>query len=74
MVKQMWMVRAGENAKLIEVFSENKYVAIGWNELGNLSSVKGKEQVRELVETARKIAYDYEHEFKVNPDDDSFRF
>ncbi len=43
----MWMVRAGKNAFLIDEFKENNIVAIGWG-LGNLKD-KSKEEIEELV-------------------------
>ena len=46
----MWMVRAGGNAYLVDDFRKNKIVAIGWDELGDLSNVKGREKIKELVE------------------------
>ncbi len=45
----MWMVRAGEDAYLIENFKNDNYVAIGW-EVGDISKVKSKEEVKVLVE------------------------
>ena len=36
MAKNMWMVRAGEGAFLIDDFKRKNYVAIGWNELDDL--------------------------------------
>jgi len=49
MVKNMWMVRAGVDAYLIDVFSKKNYVAIGWNKLGDLKSIKSKDKIKELV-------------------------
>ena len=43
----MWMVRAGRNAFLINEFKENNLVAIGWG-LGNLEN-KSKKDIEELV-------------------------
>ncbi|MDA0525427.1 restriction endonuclease [Methanococcoides alaskense] len=45
----MWMVRAGENAYLIDDFKNKNYVAIGWD-IGDISKVENKDQVKELVE------------------------
>jgi len=55
MTKTMWMVRAGEDAYLIDDFLKKKYVAIGWNKLGDISNIKSKEKLKELV----KVKYDY---------------
>jgi restriction system protein len=39
----MWMVRAGRGAKYAEMFEEGRYVAIGWDALGDLSRVSSKD-------------------------------
>lgn len=44
MNKKAWMVRA-EGGELIDFFLENKLVAIGWEQIGNLSNYKSKEQL-----------------------------
>jgi restriction system protein len=49
-MKNMWMVRAGEDAFLIDDFKKKNYVSIGWNELSDLSKVSSKEKIKELVE------------------------
>ena len=46
----MWMVRAGENAFLIDDFKEDNIVAIGW-EIGDLSG-KNPSEIKEIM--ARK--------------------
>lgn len=43
----MWMVRAGKNAVLIDDFKEKNLVAIGWD-LGNLKG-KSKEEIKNIV-------------------------
>ena len=43
----MWMVRAGENAFLIDDFKEMDIVAVGW-EIGDLSG-KTKEEIKQLM-------------------------
>jgi restriction system protein len=45
----MWTVRAGEHGRLFEEFRKKSIVAIGWNELGDLSSLKGSDQVKGLL-------------------------
>lgn len=45
----MWMVRAGEGAFLIDDFTRKNIVAIGWNQIGDISDVKRKERIKELV-------------------------
>jgi restriction system protein len=49
-MKNMWMVRAGRDAFLIEDFKKKNYVAIGWNELSDLSNTLDREKIWELVE------------------------
>ncbi len=61
MNEAMWMVRAGEGAYLIEAF-EKGYVAIGWNDIGDLSKIKDQEQIKQkYLQT-----YPGEHLSKVN--------
>jgi restriction system protein len=43
----MWMVRAGESGYLFEVFQQQGVVAIGWNEIGDLTKVDSPEAIRE---------------------------
>ena len=43
----MWMVRAGENAYLIDVFKESNVVAIGW-EVGDLSG-KSPDEIKQIM-------------------------
>ncbi len=45
---QMWMVRAGEGGYLSDEFRKQSEVAIGWNELGDLTGVTTLEKVRAL--------------------------
>ena len=52
MAKNMWMVRAGEGAFLIDGFRNKNYVSIGWNEIGDISDVKRKDKIKKLVEEA----------------------
>ena len=47
--KTMWMVRAGENAYLFDEFKSKKVVAIGWNEVGDLSNLSTPEEVKQIV-------------------------
>jgi len=44
--KTMWMVRAGEQAKLFKEFKSKKIIAIGWNELGDLSKFKDYNELK----------------------------
>lgn len=42
----VWMVRAGEGSRLFEEFSKG-YVAIGWNEMGDMSSKSDLASIRQ---------------------------
>lgn len=47
--KVMWMVRAGEGADYVEDFLKEKFVGIGWKLVGDLTSIKDAEQVKEKL-------------------------
>jgi restriction system protein len=47
---EMWMVRAGGGAFLIEEFLKNGYVAIGWIEMDNLTKIKDKGGIEKLYD------------------------
>ena len=49
MTKNMWMVRAGESAYLIDDFKKKNYVAIGWNRIKDASKIKDREEVKQLI-------------------------
>ncbi len=49
MNKIMWMVRAGENAYLFDDFESKKIIAIGWNDVGDLSKVSNPEEIKKIV-------------------------
>lgn len=42
----IWMVRAGEDAYLIEDFLKKKVVAIGWDKVGDLSRVSDVDEIK----------------------------
>lgn len=46
-MRHTWMIRAGEGGHVIEAFSKG-FVAIGWDELGDLSRAKTREAIRDL--------------------------
>ena len=48
--KPIWLVRAGRNGEQEAAALEHSVVAIGWDELGDLSTVKDKERLLELFE------------------------
>lgn len=45
----MWLVRAGESAYLIDEFKGKNAVAIGWGELGNINVVKNLQEMKKLL-------------------------
>lgn len=49
MTKNMWMVRAGEGAFLIDDFRSKNIVSIGWNKIGDVSAVKRKDKIKDLI-------------------------
>jgi restriction system protein len=49
MPKQLWVVRAGRDAIFVEDFSEKKMVAIGWNQIGNLSGLHSRDEVAAVL-------------------------
>lgn len=55
----IWMVRAGEQSRLIEEFKKG-YIAVGWIELGDMTEYPEKEQIRkrhrEVYPNAKKGA------------------
>ena len=48
----MWMVRAGEDAYLVDDFINKGIVAIGWNKIGGLSKVKDLETLKVKLQSA----------------------
>ncbi len=52
MGNSMWMVRAGRRGVLAEDFATLSCVAIGWRKLGDLSRVRGRDEISELVRQA----------------------
>lgn len=50
MPKSMWMVRAATGGRLADEFAEKGIVAIGWNDIGDLTKYKDKNQVIRAVE------------------------
>lgn len=47
----MWMVRAGRDANYIDDFRTKHIVAIGWNEIGDLSNIKDLDEIKALIES-----------------------
>jgi restriction system protein len=48
-MSEMWMVRAGEGARLFNEFKDKSRVAIGWNYVGDLSGVSTSDQIKDLI-------------------------
>ncbi|WP_076392970.1 restriction endonuclease [Rhizobium sp. RU33A] len=51
-MSKSWMVRAERDGRLFDAFKEKSAVAIGWNEVGDLSAVKTRKAVADLVTAA----------------------
>jgi len=51
----MWMVRSGGGGYLYDEFKSKNIVAIGWNDVGNLTKLKDSENIRTAV--AKAYAY-----------------
>ncbi len=49
MKNKMWMVRAGEGSFLFQDFKDKNVIAIGWKEVGNLTSVKDQAEIKKLI-------------------------
>lgn len=51
MVKEtkMWMVRAGEGARFIEMFEKKKIIAIGFSRIQDISTISSSDKIKELV-------------------------
>ena len=47
--KTMWMVRAGEGGFRFEDFKDGSRVSIGWDEVGNLSALRSREDFSKVV-------------------------
>ncbi|XOV66349.1 MAG: restriction endonuclease [Fluviicola sp.] len=43
-----WMIRSGQGGYLLEEFFEHNLIALGWNEVGSLSEIKNKEELKSL--------------------------
>jgi len=55
---ELWMVRAGERGYLIDDFIAKQIIAIGWNELGDLTEVTTLEQIKSMLRQAYPNAGD----------------
>ena len=55
-MKNLWMVRAGEGAYLVDEFMSSNFVAIGWNEIGDLSNVVDLNEIKNLLNSAYPLS------------------
>lgn len=44
--RKCWVIASGEKSRLWDEFKNGNFIAIGWNELGNLSLFKSKEEIK----------------------------
>lgn len=51
-MSKSWMVRAERNGRLFDTFKDQSAVAIGWNGVGDLSKVKTRKAIADLVSKA----------------------
>ncbi|MCR9117704.1 MAG: restriction endonuclease [bacterium] len=51
--KRIWMVRAGEKAAFVDDFVDEKFVAIGWKEVGELQNKVNKAELEESLSAKR---------------------
>lgn len=51
-MSKSWMVRAERDGRLFDAFKDKSAVAIGWNEVGDLSAVKTRKAMADLVSGA----------------------
>jgi restriction system protein len=73
----LWLVRAGRYGESEDFARENDVVAIGWDELGNLSNLNSREKLKNLLERTfidakertlmswGRQLWDFTHEIKV---------
>ena len=48
-MKNIWMVRAGQKAYLVEDFITHNLIAIGWNVIGDLTKVEKLDKIKALL-------------------------
>ena len=54
-MSNVWMVRAGEGGRLIDEFARG-YVGIGWSDIGDMNSIRTREEMREKYVVAHPHA------------------
>lgn len=68
---QLWMVRAGEGAFLVEDFLTKNIVSIGWNETGDLTTI---DNIDKLKERLRNCYPDYKNAQIISSAGQIYRF
>ena len=63
-MQNMWMVRAGRNAFLIDNFRKNNYVAIGWNKIGDIGRISSREKIKGMLQ--EKYSYEKRNELNID--------
>lgn len=49
--QRAWMIRAGNDNELIDYFTEHEWAAIGWSQIGDLSSRDSRDAVKQTYES-----------------------
>jgi restriction system protein len=48
----IWLVRAGKGSAQLDNFIDNNVVAVGWQQIGDLSQTKNKQQILQMLQNA----------------------
>lgn len=48
MSNNVWMIRAGQGGYLVKDFADKKMVAIGWNQIGDLTELRSRDEIKQL--------------------------
>lgn len=48
----LWMIRSGEGGYLAKEFVEGQFVALGWDNVGDLTTANNREAIQSLVQKA----------------------
>lgn len=66
--QQYWMYAPGENAELWDEFYENKIMALGWDELGDLEDYESPEKVKLTLQKINKTDRSKKNDTSANVD------
>lgn len=69
-----WMVRAGQGSRYIESFRDDKIVAIGWSDVGDLSKCDSRTKMLDQVRTIYKSDSDFRDQWAVVSAGQLYRF